>query len=102
MGGFDSIRGVVFGPDEVVASFLSNDPEGVLLVVKWVNRDDFVGEDDFFAAQKRARFTDFAVFFFAGGCSHRDGAPVLLATEGHDQTWEKPLVSPASCQLVTL
>ena len=86
MGGFAPIGGVVFGPDEVVSAFFRDDPEGVLLIVKWVNRDDFVGKDDFFAAQKRARFTDFAVFFFAGGGSHRDGATVLLATERDDHS----------------
>jgi len=57
-----------------------------LFVVKGIYRDDFVGEDDLCALQKGARFTDFAVFFLAGGGSHSDGASVFLAAQRHDHS----------------
>src|ERR1039457_1381152 len=69
-----TLGGIFFGADEIIAAFFQDDTHGVLLVVERISGDQRIDPFDLGIGQKRTALGDFTVFLLAAGHRHGDGA----------------------------
>ncbi len=87
MDSFEAFSSVFLGADEVIAAFVNDNAQGWLFVVERIGGDECVLEVNRRMGEQGAGFTDFAVFFFAGGGDHGDWPSVFVAAIEAKRRW---------------